>query len=118
MEMCDVLVAGTQDRYTDVQGFSHAPRGTLVQAHQQHPDKPLFLSECCSCPTMRGEDATVPSAQAANSSDPCHEGGIDAPGCDPGLLGAYNADCLVTQSNASDGLDFMVGTEVWTLMDY
>lgn len=64
---------------------------------------------------MRDEDVTVLSTQMQNLTDPCHHRGIDQPGCDPGTLGAYNAPCVIEQSNASNGLPFMVGTEVWTL---
>ena len=40
----------------DVQGFSHQSRSKLEQCHAKLPDKPIFLSECCSCNTMRDED--------------------------------------------------------------
>lgn len=41
----------------DVQGFSHRPRDTLDECHANMPNKPIMQSECCSCNTMRGEDA-------------------------------------------------------------
>jgi hypothetical protein len=41
---------------TDVQGFSHQSRTKLEQCHAKLPQKPIFLSECCSCNTMRDED--------------------------------------------------------------
>ena len=40
----------------DVQGFSHQSRAKLKQCHAKLPHKPIFLSECCSCNTMRDED--------------------------------------------------------------
>ena len=39
-----------------VQGFSHQSRAKLEQCHARLPHKPIFLSECCSCNTMRDED--------------------------------------------------------------
>lgn len=41
----------------DVQGFSHRGRETLDDCHANLPNKPIMMSECCSCNTMRGEDA-------------------------------------------------------------
>jgi hypothetical protein len=38
----------------DVQGFSHQLRGKLDDCHAALPNKPIFMSECCSCNTMRG----------------------------------------------------------------
>eukprot|EP01051_Picozoa_sp_SAG22_P015033 SAG22_NODE_1912_length_3328_cov_1.207185_3_plen_212_part_00 len=102
------------DRYMDVQGFSHSPKMQLVQTHHEQPGKPLFLSECCSCNTMRDEDLTLQAVR----TPACDHSGMDQPGCDPRLLGSYNAPCLITQSNASNGLPFMAGAEVWTLFDY
>jgi hypothetical protein len=46
----------------DVQGFSHRPRETLDQCHEALPEKPIMMSECCSCNTMRGEDAGCETA--------------------------------------------------------
>jgi len=40
----------------DVQGFSHQSREKLEACHAKLPNKPIFLSECCSCNTMRDED--------------------------------------------------------------
>ena len=40
----------------DVQGFSHQSRQKLDSCHSQMPNKPIFMSECCSCNTMRDED--------------------------------------------------------------
>lgn len=41
----------------DVQGFSHRSREHLDQCHKEMPEKPILMSECCSCNTMRDEDA-------------------------------------------------------------
>lgn len=40
----------------DVQGFSHQSRETVDSCHRDMPTKPIFMSECCSCTTQRGED--------------------------------------------------------------
>jgi hypothetical protein len=32
----------------DVQGFSHQSRSKLDSCHEEMPDKPIFMSECCS----------------------------------------------------------------------
>ena len=37
----------------DVQGLSHAQNSSFEAFHQQYPDMPLVLSECCSCQTQR-----------------------------------------------------------------
>jgi hypothetical protein len=79
----------------DVQGFSHVGRDTLSQYHTQFPTKPEFSSECCSCNTQRGEDQNQ-----------------------PGVESSFNADCVASQTNASNGVDFVVGSMVWTLFDY
>ncbi len=82
--------------------------------HAKDAAKPLMASECCSCMTMRGEDRTVRPKSAetiwagVNGSRPPQPGG-------PGVLAEWNAPCLTSQSNSSNGLPYMVGTEVWTL---
>ena len=40
----------------DVQGFSHQSRQKLDACHARLPDKPIYMSECCSCNTFRDED--------------------------------------------------------------
>ena len=40
----------------DVQGFSHQSRTKLEACHEKLPYKPIYMSECCSCNTMRDED--------------------------------------------------------------
>ena len=82
--------------------------------HADRACRPLMASECCSCMTMRGEDRTVHPknlGDALNTTRPPKAGG-------PGVLAEWNAPCLTSQSNGSNGLPYMVGTEVWTLFDY
>lgn len=83
---------GPLSNLTDVQGFSHAGRSTLATYHETYPNKPLFLSECCSCNTQRGEN------WATESVNP-----------------AFNANCLASQTNASQGVPWVAGAMVWTL---
>ena len=40
----------------DVTGFSHSANSTFLKWHTEHPEKPLILSECCSCMTTRTSD--------------------------------------------------------------
>ena len=40
----------------DVQGFSHQSRTHLEACKKALPHKPIYMSECCSCNTMRDED--------------------------------------------------------------
>ena len=90
----------------DVQGFSHQSRGKLDACHAKLPNKPIYMSECCSCNTMRDED------------DGC-ETVLDNPHhlC---TQQAFNARCTESNggTNASDGVEWAVGTMVWTLFDY
>merc|ERR1711871_1864170 len=79
----------------DVQGFSHQSRQKLDQCHAAMPEKPIFMSECCSCNTMRGEDISY-----------------------NGLQQSFNADCQQSQTNNSNGAPYAIGTMVWTLFDY
>jgi len=79
----------------DVQGFSHKNRELFDAAHAAMPDKPLFASECCSCNTMRGQDVGGKGKQAS-----------------------FNGNCQQGQTNASNGVDWVAGTMVWTLFDY
>lgn len=80
----------------DVQGFSHKNRALFVAAHAAMPEKPLWASECCSCNTMRGE----------------------AGGAGSNTQSAFNAPCQQSQTNATDGVEWAIGTTVWTLFDY
>lgn len=81
----------------DVQGFSHQSRSKLDSCHAQMPDKPIFMSECCSCNTQRDENIGIESS----------DGGSNA------VQKSFNADCVQSQTNASNGADYAVGTMVW-----
>ena len=56
-----------------------------------YPEKPIYMSECCSCNTMRGEDVSDTAALIQQS---------------------YNGDCQQGQTNASNGVDYVMGTMV------
>jgi len=84
----------------DVMGFSHANYNDVLAFHEAEPQKPLVMSECCSCETQRGEDADMPHNKTA----------VYYPN--------ENAGCLADQTQVSDGPDWMSGTFVWTLHDY
>eukprot|EP00040_Diaphanoeca_grandis_P001426 m.18499 g.18499 ORF g.18499 m.18499 type:complete len:1036 (+) comp12050_c0_seq1:272-3379(+) len=86
----------------DVQGFSHQSRSKLDSCHAQMPDKPIFMSECCSCNTMRDEDEGCESSDGHNTC----------------VQKSFNADCVQGQTNASNGAPYAIGTMVWTLFDY
>ena len=53
----------------EVQGFSHQNRQKAQSCHEQMPTKPIFMSECCSCNTMRdqGKRAAAPFASSSAS---------------------------------------------------
>ncbi|EOD07028.1 hypothetical protein EMIHUDRAFT_96903 [Emiliania huxleyi CCMP1516] len=85
----------------DVQGFSHQSRQKLDACHARLPDKPIYMSECCSCETLRDNPHTACTQKS------------------------FNARCAEsnTATNASDGAAYAVGdmacgTMVWTLFDY
>lgn len=86
----------------DVQGFSHQSRDKLDQCHAKLPNKPIFMSECCSCNTMRDEDVGCESSDGPSTC----------------VQKSFNADCVQGQTNASNGADYAIGTMVWTLFDY
>ena len=90
----------------DIQGFSHQSRTKLESCHEQLPKKPIFMSECCSCNTMRDEDAGCETLYD-NPHNNCTQM-------------SFNARCAESNqaTNASDGVDWAVGTMVWTLFDY
>lgn len=87
----------------DVQGFSHQSREKLEACHAALPHKPIFMSECCSCNTMRDED----EGRETLHDNPHY----------PEIQKSFNARCAESNSatNASDGVDYAVGTMVWTL---
>jgi hypothetical protein len=111
---------GDLNNYMDVQGFSHKSAGTFEAYHARDPSKPLMASECCSCMTMRGEDRTIKPQPDLNATSTSVHLGVERPPSPggPGILAEWNAPCLISQSNGSNGLSYMVGTEVWTLFDY
>lgn len=86
----------------DVQGFSHQSRGKLDSCHKEMPNKPIFMSECCSCNTMRDENTGIESSDGRSNA----------------VQKSFNANCVQSQTNASNGADYAVGTMVWTLFDY
>lgn len=88
----------------DVQGFSHQLRDKLDDCHAALPNKPIFMSECCSCNSMRGEDEGC-ETEYDNPHSACDQK-------------AFNARCLEKLVNVSDGVDYSAGTMVWTLFDY
>ena len=90
---------------TDVEGFSHSGRGGIDQFRARFPTKPLFESECCSCNTQRGEN-TCAGAGCDGSTD--RRAGVQS---------SFNANCLAEQTNASQGVPYVVGDMVWTLFD-
>ena len=89
----------------DVQGFSHQSRDKLNSCHKAMPTKPIFMSECCSCNTMRDEDEGTETKY-----DNPHKTGIQK---------SFNARCTESNSatNASDGVDYAVGTMVCLLFE-
>jgi hypothetical protein len=90
----------------DVQGFSHQNREKAESCHKALPNKPIFMSECCSCNTMRDQDEGCETLHD-NPHKICNQT-------------SFNARCAESNSatNASDGVDWVVGTMVWTLFDY
>ncbi len=66
--------------------------------HTAEPDKLVVMTECCSCPTMRGVDADMPAEDDQGMSD-------------------ENSHCLQEQVTVSDALPYVGGTFVWTLHD-
>jgi len=90
----------------DVQGFSHQSRSKLDNCHAKLPNKPIYAAECCSCNTMRDEDEGCETLHD-NPHNKC-------------IQKSFNARCAESNSatNASDGVDYAVGTMVWTLFDY
>ena len=90
----------------DVQGFSHQTRDKLEACHAKLPNKPIYMSECCSCNTFRDEDEGCETLHD-NPHNLC-------------IQKSFNARCTESNAatNASDGVDWATGTMVWTLFDY
>jgi hypothetical protein len=88
----------------DIQGFSHTSSGlnnAAIQFHKQNATKPTFGSECCSCNTMRDEDA---GCESSNGQALC-------------VQKSFAADCSQQQTAVYNNPEFVVGTMVWTLFD-
>ena len=60
------------------------------------PEKPLAMTECCSCQNQRGEDADQPH----NKSEVYYDSDV--------------ASCLEQQTSVSDAPEFVAGTFVWS----
>lgn len=57
-------------------GMSHASYNSALAFHMQEPNKPLVMTECCSCETQRGEDADMskdwnPTVVYSNENSGC-----------------------------------------------
>ena len=83
----------------DIQGFSHTSSGAnnaAIQFHKQNATKPTFGSECCSCNTMRDEDA---GCESSDGQALC-------------VQKSFAADCSQRQTAVYDNPEFIVGTMV------
>lgn len=87
------------DDVVDVVGMSHQSAATLGAFHAASPYKPLAMTECCSCETMRGADADLPM----NTSVVFYSSEASA--------------CLAAQTQVSNAPAYCAGTFVWTLHD-
>ena len=94
---------------TDVIGFSHAPLSTVAAFHEQHPTRPMFMSECCSCNSQRGENECRGKGCDGGGNQQAHDA--------TAIESSFNANCVAGQVNVSNGVPWMSGTMVWTLMD-
>ena len=84
----------------DIMGMSHASSSSVFAFHEREPQKPLMMSECCSCETQRGEDEDMPHNKSLV------------------YYSNLNGQCLNAQVSTSDVPEFVMGTFVWTLHDY
>ena len=73
----------------------------MDDCHKAMPNKPIVMSECCSCNTMRGADVGCETTRD-NPKSTCDQM-------------SFNARCLENLVNASDGVEYAGGTFVWTL---
>ena len=80
----------------DVMGMSHANSAKVAAFHQMEPDKPLAMTECCSCQNQRGEDADQPH----NKTEVHYTSNV--------------ARCLDGQTSVSDVPEYVAGTFVWS----
>ena len=81
----------------DVMGMSHANLETVQAFHDVEPDKPLAMTECCSCQNQRGEDQDQPLGPNSTVHYPSEV-----------------ASCLEEQTSVSDKPEYVAGTFVWT----
>ena len=88
------------DDVMDVVGMSHQSAATLAAFHAASPFKPVAMTECCSCETMRAADADLPY----NTSIVYYSNEASA--------------CLAAETQISNAAPFCAGTMVWTLHDY
>jgi beta-galactosidase/beta-glucuronidase len=80
----------------DVMGMSHASSSSVQAFHEMEPDKPLAMTECCSCQNQRGEDADQPH----NKTRVHYTSEV--------------AGCLEKQTSTSDDPEYVAGTFVWS----
>jgi hypothetical protein len=80
--------------------MSHQSAAVLLAFHAAEPFKPVAMTECCSCETMRAADADLPQ----NTSVVYYSNEASS--------------CLAAQTQVSNGASFCAGTYVWTLHDY
>jgi beta-galactosidase/beta-glucuronidase len=78
----------------DVMGMSHASSQAVAAFHEIEPDKPLAMTECCSCQNQRGEDQDQPH----NKTYVHYTSEV--------------AGCLEEQTSRSDKPEYVAGTFV------
>jgi hypothetical protein len=78
-------------RTVDVQGFSHQSREKLDACHVALPDKPIFMSECCSCNTERDEDVGCETTHDDPKSIGCRQTSFNARCAQVNMLGYYRS---------------------------
>jgi hypothetical protein len=95
---------GSLTDFLDVQGISHPNRAEIDRIRALKPQRPLIVSECCSCQSERGEDQGTATS-----------GGYPAGGLVDKNYPGFNGDCLQQVVNMSDSLPYVAGSMVWTL---
>eukprot|EP00937_MAST-01D_sp_MAST-1D-sp2_P002119 g2119.t1 len=98
---------GTLTDFLDLQGISHPNMAEIDGIRSLKQQRPLIVSECCSCESERGEDQGTATS-----------GGYPAGGLYGKSYPGFNADCLQREVNMSDSLPYVAGTMIWTLGDY
>jgi hypothetical protein len=89
----------------DVMGMSHQGATQFDAWHAQEPGKLVVATECCSCETQRGEDADLLPFRSSAAA--------------PFVYASNeNSICLKEQTQASNAVEWVGGTFVWTLHDY